>query len=333
MSNAQWDDTVLPFQLNNADIRGRVARLDNALNAVLEQHDYPTEVAGLVAEAAMLTALIGQTIKLRWKLSLQIRGDGPLRLIATDYYGPETEGGPARIRAYASYDKDLLPVAPGSAFEKIGKGMFAILIDQGSDMVPYQGITPLAGGSLAACASTYFAQSEQLPTHFQLRVGLSEEAETGPHWRGGAVMIQHLPKEGEHVAANVDAAKAGALLTAADLMEGEDAEDWNRAMILLDTVEDLELVGPHVTSAQLLHRLFHEENPTVGAAQPVRFGCSCGPEKVEYTMSMYSARDIEKMTNDDGKVTADCQFCGSHYEFNPDQLGQVPYAEKYGTPG
>ncbi len=42
-----------------------------------------------MAEMALLTALIGQTIKLRWKLSLQVRGDGPVRLIATDYYGPD----------------------------------------------------------------------------------------------------------------------------------------------------------------------------------------------------------------------------------------------------
>ena len=27
------------------------------------------------------------------------------------------------------------------------------------------------------------------------------------------------------------------------------------------------------------------------------------------------------MTTDDGKVTADCQFCGAHYEFDPATLG------------
>ena len=99
-----WDDTVLPFQLDRSDIRGRVARLDGVLEEVLSQHDYPTKVEALVAEAAVLTALIGQTIKLRWKLSLQIRGEGAIRLIATDYFGPSDEGEPARIRAYASYD-------------------------------------------------------------------------------------------------------------------------------------------------------------------------------------------------------------------------------------
>ena len=78
---------------------------------MLEQHDYPPVVEALVAEMALLTALIGQTIKLRWKLSLQVRGDGPVRLIATDYYAPTAEGEPARIRAWASYDADRLEPA------------------------------------------------------------------------------------------------------------------------------------------------------------------------------------------------------------------------------
>ena len=77
-SKIAWDDTVLPFQLDHSDIRGRVARLDQTLNRLLAQHNYPPEVAAMVAEAALLTALIGQTIKLRWKLSLQVRGSGPL---------------------------------------------------------------------------------------------------------------------------------------------------------------------------------------------------------------------------------------------------------------
>src|SRR6056297_1060099 len=99
-----WDDTILPFQLDHADIRGRVTRLDSVLDGILKQHDYPPQVEALVAEMALLTALIGQSIKLRWKLSLQVQSNGPVRMIATDYYGPTKEGDPALIRAYASYD-------------------------------------------------------------------------------------------------------------------------------------------------------------------------------------------------------------------------------------
>ena len=131
-----WDDTVLPFQLDRPDIRGRIARLDGVLDQVLSQHDYPPLIEQLVAEMALLTALIGQTIKLRWKLSLQVRGDGPARLIATDYYGPTEDGEPAKIRAYASYDAERLDET-ADPFSQIGSGYFAILIDQGEGMVPY----------------------------------------------------------------------------------------------------------------------------------------------------------------------------------------------------
>ena len=83
-SQIAWDDTVLPFQLDRCDIRGRICRLDGLLNQVLSQHDYPEQIEALVAEMTMLTALIGQAVKLRWRFSLQIRGEGPVRLIATD---------------------------------------------------------------------------------------------------------------------------------------------------------------------------------------------------------------------------------------------------------
>ncbi|MGB3555581.1 MAG: Hsp33 family molecular chaperone HslO [Jannaschia sp.] len=320
-----WDDTVLPFQLDAADIRGRVARLDGVLEQVLEQHDYPAAIESLVAEMALLTALIGQTVKLRWKLSLQVRGNGPARLIATDYYAPTEDGGPARIRAYASFDADRLEGA-AIPFDLIGKGYFAILIDQGEGTTPYQGITPIAGGSLANCAETYFAQSEQLPTRFALSYGRSTLPGRAEHWRAGGIMLQHMPKLGMHVTGEGGSGEGG-LLSASDVLDEDAGENWNRANILLDTIEEMELIGPTVAPTDLLIRLFHEEGPRVFDPQPVRFGCSCSADKVRQSLSIYSAKDIAHMTTEDGRVTADCQFCGAHYEFDPVTLGFEATAE------
>lgn len=311
-----WDDSVLPFQLDNSDIRGRVARLDGVLDGVLRQHNYPPVVEALVAEMTLLTALIGQTVKLRWKLSLQVQSKGAVRMIATDYYGPDEEGAPARIRAYASYDADRLTDA--TPFDQVGEGYFAIMIDQGEGMTPYQGITPLEGGSLASCAQAYFAQSEQLPTRFSLSFGRSSTPHEAEHWRAGGVMLQHMPKASPFAASSEG---SGGVLTASDLLEGEEEENWNRANILLDTVEDLELIGPSVPPTDLLARLFHEEAPRVFNAQAVRFGCSCSEDKVRQSLSIYSAKDIEKMTTDEGRVTADCQFCSAHYDLDPATVG------------
>ena len=314
-----WDDTVLPFHLDASDIRGRVARLDGVLEEVLAQHDYPPLVEGLVAEMALLTALLGQTVKLRWKLSLQVRGSGAMRLIATDYYGPTEDGQPARIRAYASYDAEKLDET-ADAFGQIGQGYFAILIDQGQGMTPYQGITPIAGGSLSACAETYFAQSEQLPTRFSLTYGQSQLPGEGTHWRAGGVMLQHMPKASPHVTGEGGSGEDG-LLDASDILNDDEGENWTRANTLLDTVEEIELIGPAVSPADLLVRLFHEEQPRVFDAQSVKFGCSCSADKVRQSLSIYSAKDIATMTTDEGTVTADCQFCGAHYTFDPDTLG------------
>jgi molecular chaperone Hsp33 len=311
-----WDDSVLPFQLDNSDIRGRVARLDGVLEGILRQHNYPPVVEALVAEMALLTALIGQTIKLRWKLSLQVQSKGAVRMIATDYYGPDKDGAPARVRAYASYDADRL--TDGVPFEQVGEGYFAIMIDQGEGMTPYQGITPLEGGSLAACAEAYFAQSEQLPTRFSLSFGRSSGPDVAEHWRAGGVMLQHMPKASPLAASGEG---SGGVLTASDLLDGDEEENWNRANILLDTVEDLEMIGPSVPPTDLLTRLFHQEAPRVFDAQAVRFGCSCSEEKVRQSLSIYSAKDIEKMTTDDGRVTADCQFCSAHYDLDPATVG------------
>jgi molecular chaperone Hsp33 len=40
-SQLAWDDTVLPFQLDRSDIRGRVARLDGVLDQVLRSMPIP----------------------------------------------------------------------------------------------------------------------------------------------------------------------------------------------------------------------------------------------------------------------------------------------------
>ena len=313
-----WDDTVLPFQLEQSDIRGRVARLDGVLGGILGQHDYPPVVEALIAEMVLLTALIGQTIKLRWKLSLQVQTKGPVRMIATDYFAPEEEGRAAKIRAYASFDEERL--TQGAPFAQLGEGYFAVLIDQGKDMTPYQGITPLAGGSLSACAESYFAQSEQLPTRFSLGFGTSAQPGIPEHWRAGGIMLQHMPKSSPLLkpATGEDSAR---LLRPDDLLNGDDSENWSRVNLLLDTVEELELIGPVVAPTDLLVRLFHEETPRVFDAQTVRFGCTCSEDRVRQSLSIYSARDIEKMTTDEGRVTADCQFCGKHYDLDPNTVG------------
>ena len=316
------NDGVVSFTLNDS-VRGRFARIDKSLSTILSQHNYPEDVVSLMAEAILLTVMIGQAIKLRWKLSVQIRGSDSIKLLAVDYFSPDTASGFANIRAYAKFDSQALENNIISGFDLLGKGLFAVLIDQGEGTEPYQGITPLAGGSLAKCAEMYFEQSEQLPTTFKIVVGQSQTVEDGLSFRGGGIMLQRLPRAGvgepfnerSSLVSNVDKSNINRAFYE------EELEDWSRVNILLNTVEELELIGPQLTPDEVLKRLFHQEALIVFELQKLKFGCSCSIEKVSNTLSIYSSKDINSMINADGNVTADCQFCGEHYVLCPDELG------------
>ena len=314
------DDSILPFFLKRADIRGRFVRLDQTLDTILSQHRYPPSVSALVAEAALLTALIGQAVKLRWRFSIQVRGDGPVRLIATDYFAPAAEGAPAKIRAYAGYDRGDVASFRGAPFELLGQGVFAVTIDQGPDMTPYQGITPLAGGTLSACAETYFAQSEQLATRFVIFAAEAQSAGHEPGWRGAGLMLQQMPQAGIG-APGEGATGEGGLMTADDVAAlGANEDAWARVNLLTQTVEAHEMLGPHVSPETLVYRLYNQEIPHGSPPQPVRFGCTCSAERVEAALVQYTAEEIAEMITEDGRITADCQFCSAHYAFDPAEL-------------
>ena len=324
--HASKGNIVLPFQLERPNVRGRFTRLDSVIENILEQHNYPSIVEALITEATILTVLIGQMIKLNWRLSLQIRGDGPIRLIATDYYGPSEEGLPAQIRAYASYDKEKIDIN-SDPFTQIGTGYFAVIINQGKNMSPYQGITPLSGGSLSSSAEAYFFQSEQIPTKFCIAYGTTQLPLEKLSLRAGGIMLQHMPNASPLIKQKPSPQSEDLLKEINPLDEGL-KENWARVGILLDTIEDLELIGPSLSFEQVLYRLFHDEIIQTSNSQNVNFGCTCSEDKVRQSMSIYSTKDLKHMTKADGSLTADCQFCGAHYILDPTTLGfEVPNSE------
>ncbi len=303
------DDGVIQFRFARSPIRGRSVRLARTLQELLSGRNYPPAIETAIAEASVLTALIGQMIQPGWKFSIQVRGKGALRLLASDYLAPIKPGGTARLRAMATFDD---PLRRGERLPPWNEspGYFGILIDRNDGKQPFQGLVPLEQATLAGCAEDYFRRSEQIPTRFAIAVGQSAEAGV-MKWRGGGIVIQRMPE------AKTRSADSMALETNG----GEVPEDWIRVNAFLSTVDELELTGPSTSMLHTLFGLFHEEQPHAGSLQRVEFGCSCSAVKVRQGLSIYSSKDIESMTTPSGVVTAECQFCGRGYEFEPSSLG------------
>ncbi|WP_421360345.1 Hsp33 family molecular chaperone [Agrobacterium rosae] len=311
------DDKVIPFQVEGLDVRGRAVQVGPLLNSILERHEYPPVVARLLAEAVVLTALIGTSLKFSGKLTVQTKSDGPVDLLVADFTAPEN------MRAYARFDEERLAEATAagntSPEQLLGAGILAFTIDQGVGMQPYQGIVPLDGSTLEEIAGVYFRQSEQLPTRVRLSVAelfdRDEEGKPRHGWRAGGLIAQFLPQAPER-------------LRQRDLHGGDGdggnvdyAEDdaWNEAVALVDTVDTDELTDPQVPSEKLLYRLFHEQGVRVYEPQLILDRCNCSRDKIKGVLSGFSADEISD-SQEDGVISVTCEFCSTTYHYQVEEL-------------
>jgi len=326
------ENAVLPFAVESLNLRGRAAQLGASINNLLARHNYPEPVAGLLAQAAVLTALLGSSLKFQGKFSLQTQTDGPVSLLVCDYTAPQTEGAPASLRAYARFSKEKLAAlgaAPGQA-ALLGSGSLAFTIDQGAQMQLYQGIVALDKMNLEQAAQQYFAQSEQIPTKIRLASAVllrpGENGATEKTRRAGGIMAQYLPHSSAAGAAAAKAAGEGRAESAAPI-PAADADKWREGELLAATAEDSELTDPNLPVEQLLYRLFHEAGIRVFPPQKIVEKCSCSREKLFHILAGFS-EDDRRGSVENGKIRAKCEFCSAEYEFAPEEFAAAKAAPK-----
>ena len=315
------DDLILPFQIEGLGIRGRIVRLGPLADLVLTQHNYPEPVSRMLGEALALTAMIGAALKFKGRFTLQAQSKGPVRLLVADYETPDNEHPQGRLRGYAQMDDELVAqsIAAGKATtgDLLGEGYLAMTIDQGADMERYQGIVALDPAGLSASAHEYFASSEQVATTIHMAAGplfqRDEDGQVRTSWRAGAIMIQHIASDG---------GLTGHHETDELYEPTSDEENWNRATILLNTVEDHELLDPSLAPTQLLFRLFHEDGVRAFAPIRVNFACRCSEERTRSVLSSFEEEEIDEMVKD-GIIEVKCEFCSEIYHFAPEELKEA----------
>ncbi|HMM15041.1 MAG TPA: Hsp33 family molecular chaperone [Parvibaculum sp.] len=311
------DDLVQPFQIEGLGIRGRVVRLGPLVDRVLTRHAYPEPVSRLLGEAIALTAMIGSALKFKGRFTLQTQGKGPVRMLVADYETGE-EGEAGHVRGYAQLDDERLAanLAAGhvSTADLLGEGYLAMTIDQGEDMERYQGIVALDTEGLSHAAHEYFASSEQVATRIRLAAGPLYRRDASGHaatsWRAGAIMIQHIARDG---------GLTGHREAEDQSPPSDEEENWNRASILIDTVEDHELLDPELAPTRLLYRLFHEDGVRAYDPADIAFGCRCSRERMGSVIRSFGRDEIEELATE-GVIEATCEFCSEVYRFAEDEL-------------
>ncbi len=291
------DDLAAPFQIDGQPARGRLVRLGPVVDEILGRHDYPEPVARLLGEACALAALVGSSLKFDGRLIVQAQGDGPVAYVVADY---DTSGG---LRGYCRFDAGrlaALEVEQPGASALLGQGVFIMTVDPTEGKDRYQGVTAIAGDTLALSAEEYFAQSEQVPTQVRLAVGQVHDARMkdggGVRWRAGGMMIQNV---------------------AEDQARGSTEEAWERAQILFATLTEDELIDPLVAPETLLFRLFHEDGVRLFPAKPLSAFCRCSEDRVAGMLRSFPGEDIEGMIEGDGRIHVTCEYCSREFILEP----------------
>ncbi len=189
---------VQSFLLEGCGIRGALVRLEETWQQVVAQHNYAPDLQRLLGESVAATVLLASSLKARPRVSMQLQGDGALKLLLIQCSEE------LRVRAMAHAETR----ARGEAL--LGEGRLAVNIDTRGPNGVFQGIVPLVSPHLDACLEAYFVQSEQLPTRLILR---------GTDRRVAGILLQALPGREPTEEAFGEAAMLAQAVSTAELTE------------------------------------------------------------------------------------------------------------------
>lgn len=280
------------FVFDELDARGCIVRLSETCEAIQATHHYPANLAKLLNEFALAATLLRDSIKIDGSLTIQLRTDGPIKLIMADCMSDR------RVRAVAEYNSEELAANQVIELDSLGKGaMLAITIspDQGER---YQSIVPIEHASLGECLEDYFRRSEQLPSLFRL---LSDQKQAV------GIAIHALPQ------AKVNDKQAS-------------QEHFGHIKVLLSTLSASEAF--ELQPEQILTRLFHDEACRLFEPHSVEFGCVCSAEKSLDAVKSLGQEDIQQLINEqqgqgNEGLVVDCHFCFQRYEFSFEHVNEL----------
>ncbi len=172
-------DCLHRFLLDDLDIAGTLVRLGPVWQKLLEGRGYPLPVARLLGELSASTLLVGSSLKQPGRLTIQLRGNGPISLLVIDCNEQ------LQVRGMAKCAQTMVEA---SLREMLGDGQMLLVLDMPTMREPYQSIVPIDGESIAGVFEHYLGQSVQQPARLFLAV--SDEAAAG-------MLLQKLPTAAE----------------------------------------------------------------------------------------------------------------------------------------
>ena len=312
-------DSLIRFMFDRYQVRGQIVRLEHAWTEVARRHlrndgrDLAPTVRYRLGEMSSAGLLLAASLKFDGGLVMQIQGAGPVALFVVECESNGTYRATVKLRpdAHVPHDASLADLV-----NQDDKGRFAVTLvpDRTHDAkdagghggrgkraaprtaltVPYQGIVPFEGDTVAEVLERYMERSEQIPT--RLWLAADDHAAFG-------LLLQRMPQQGGKLPADFD------------------DDGWRRVTTLAQTLTREEMLQLPVEA--ILKRLFWECPMTPLERRQPAFACTCSRDKVGAMLKMLGQSEVDSILAERGEVAVTCEFCNNDYRFDAVDSAQL----------
>ena len=278
----------------------RATAADHQLRAfAVTSRDIVEKAREINNTSPVATAAIGRLLTAASMMGSMMKGEKDVLTLQIECGGPiggitVTADSNADVKGYVNNPNVILPPNAQGKLDvsgALGPGFLNVIKDIGL-REPYNGQTHLVSGEIAEDLTYYFATSEQVPSS----VGLGVLMDKDNHVRqAGGFIIQVMPDTDDEVIDKLEA-RLGEVHSVTDMLDnGMTPEDILGYVLEGMDVEILEII-------------------------PTQYKCNCSVERVSKAIASIGKKDLQEMIDDGKPIEVNCQFCGSHYKFDTEQL-------------
>lgn len=290
MSNKENQDILVRGMAMDGKVRVFAALTTSLVEEIRARHDtWPTVTAAL-GRTVTAGAMMGSMLKGQEKLTIQVRGDGPIGQIVVD------ANAAGEVRGYVTEPHVDLPLNEVGKLDVAGAvgrdGLLYVTKDLGMKE-PYQGTSPIVSGELAEDFTYYFSTSEQTPSAVALGVLVNPDDSVRA---AGGFILQLLPGLSDSEITVIEQKLATLVPITTLIDQGAGPED-------------------------ILHQLF--DTVQIFERSPLSFSCSCSQDRVEKTIISLGKDEVDSLIDELGRAEVVCHFCNEKYVLEKAELEEL----------
>ena len=281
-------DYIVRATAYNGQVRAFAVHSTGIINEIRRRLDtWPTATAAL-GRTLSAGAMMGAMLKGNDKLTIQIKGSGPIGQIVVD------ANAHGDIRGYVSNTHVHFPANAQGKLDvarAVGtEGTLYVIKDLGL-REPYRGSSPIISGELGEDFTYYFVTSEQTPSAVGLGVIVEPDLTVSA---SGGFILQLMPMADEEVITRLETRLAR-----------------------IRSVSQMVQAG--LTPEQMLAEVLDEE-PNILSELDIRFQCGCSQERAEGALTSLGKEELKDIVNKGIPPEIECHFCKEKYQLPMDRI-------------